>query len=249
MVYVCPECGSSISEEEHRCPSCGTKVEEKDSGEETLVDVDEILEDISSKTMETEEENAAEEEDEDLDIEENEEVDEPLEAESEEPVSEEEEVDESHEAEPDESIEDEEEPSEPIGEVSEEPLAAAGEPEGWSKDDWEKEEDDSEDEADEGPDEEPVAVGALEPPLDSSRKVKGTTKALSPLGLLTTILTLIALIGTMLILRWDTWINGAEVESIGDNQMRFVYLGIIAVASFIVITIIDAIRQRRKVVS
>jgi hypothetical protein len=65
---------------------------------------------------------------------------------------------------------------------------------------------------------------------------------LSRLGTVFALLTVLGFLGTLLILRWDTWVQGAEVDSIGDNQRLMVYGGAVATMAFAVASIIDVLR-------
>ncbi len=64
-------------------------------------------------------------------------------------------------------------------------------------------------------------------------------------GLVFAILALLALAFTIVVARYDTWIQGAAEESMGENQMMFFYAGLVAFAVFIVIAVADLLRQPR----
>ena len=67
----------------------------------------------------------------------------------------------------------------------------------------------------------------------------------SVVGLAFIVLTVAALIATILALRWDTWINGAAEESIGDRQALFVYLGVAGTAVCAIVSVVDVLRNRK----
>ena len=67
----------------------------------------------------------------------------------------------------------------------------------------------------------------------------------SVVGLTFIVLTVAALIATILALRWDTWINGAAEESIGDRQALFVYLGVAGTAVCAIVSVVDVLRNRK----
>ncbi len=64
-------------------------------------------------------------------------------------------------------------------------------------------------------------------------------------GLVFAIMALLALAFTIVVARYDTWIQGAAEESMGDNQMMFFYAGLVAFAVFIVIAVADLLRTPR----
>ena len=66
------------------------------------------------------------------------------------------------------------------------------------------------------------------------------------LGLIFGILTVLAVIGTILVLRWDTWIKGAAEENIGDYQMSYVYLGTVGIVVGAVGSLFNVYRNRKN---
>ncbi len=64
-------------------------------------------------------------------------------------------------------------------------------------------------------------------------------------GLVFAILALLALAFTILVARYDTWIQGAAEESMGDNQLTFFYAGLMAFAVFIIVAVVDLLRNPR----
>ena len=67
----------------------------------------------------------------------------------------------------------------------------------------------------------------------------------SVVGLAFIVLTVAALVATILALRWDTWINGAAEESIGDRQALFVYLGVAGTVVCAIVSFVDVLRNRK----
>ena len=67
----------------------------------------------------------------------------------------------------------------------------------------------------------------------------------SIVGLTFIILTVLAFIATIIALRWDTWINGAAEETIGDYQILYVYLGTVGIVVCAVVSFVDILRHRK----
>jgi len=67
---------------------------------------------------------------------------------------------------------------------------------------------------------------------------------LSLLGAVFLVLTMLALIGTIVLLRYDTLVSGADEETIGDTQWTYIYMAAGGLALFAVLTIIDVLRRR-----
>lgn len=61
-------------------------------------------------------------------------------------------------------------------------------------------------------------------------------------GLVFAVLALMALLFTVVMARYDTWIQGAAEESMGDNQRMMFYGGLVAFTLFIVIAVADLLR-------
>ncbi len=64
-------------------------------------------------------------------------------------------------------------------------------------------------------------------------------------GLVFVVLAVMALLFTVVMARYDTWIQGASEESMGDNQRMMFYGGLAAFALFIVIAVADLLRTPR----
>jgi predicted nucleic acid-binding Zn-ribbon protein len=68
---------------------------------------------------------------------------------------------------------------------------------------------------------------------------------LSWYGLAFAVLAFVALLATVIAIRWDTWIGGGAEESIGDRQVMFIYLGAAATIVCALITVVDTLRSGR----
>jgi DNA-directed RNA polymerase subunit RPC12/RpoP len=62
------------------------------------------------------------------------------------------------------------------------------------------------------------------------------------LGLVFLVLALLALGFTILVARYDTWIQGAAEESMGNDQLTMFYAGLVAFTVFVVVAVIDLLR-------
>jgi DNA-directed RNA polymerase subunit RPC12/RpoP len=62
------------------------------------------------------------------------------------------------------------------------------------------------------------------------------------LGLVFLVLALMALGFTVLVARYDTWIQGAAEESMGDNQLTMFYAGLVAFTTFVIVAVVDLLR-------
>jgi hypothetical protein len=70
---------------------------------------------------------------------------------------------------------------------------------------------------------------------------EGSERVFSRYGLAFALLTLLAFFATVLVIRWDTLVQGAEVDLIGESQRLVVYAGAIATTIFAVLSIIDVV--------
>lgn len=61
-------------------------------------------------------------------------------------------------------------------------------------------------------------------------------------GLVFVTMALMALLFTIVMARYDTWIQGAAEESMGDNQRMLFYAGLVAFTLFIVVAVADLLR-------
>ena len=66
------------------------------------------------------------------------------------------------------------------------------------------------------------------------------------LGLVLMLLTCLAFIGTILLMRWDTWVQGASVDSIGDDQRMLIYAGSVATTALAILAILDILKGQTK---
>ena len=65
-------------------------------------------------------------------------------------------------------------------------------------------------------------------------------------GLLFTLLTAVGFAGTLLLMRWDTWVRGAAEDSIGDDQRLLIYAGAVTTTVFAVLAILDIVRGQAR---
>jgi hypothetical protein len=72
-------------------------------------------------------------------------------------------------------------------------------------------------------------------------------KTLSMLGIAFAVLAVVSVIGLFVVLNYDTWIDGAEENNIGDTQMMYVYLAVVAVIVCILVVVFDFVRNRKAV--
>jgi len=66
------------------------------------------------------------------------------------------------------------------------------------------------------------------------------------LGLVLMMLTGLAFLATILLMRWDTWVQGAAEDSIGDDQRVLIYAGAVATAAFAILAILEIFRGQTK---
>ncbi|UCC94151.1 MAG: hypothetical protein JSW25_05685 [Thermoplasmata archaeon] len=89
--------------------------------------------------------------------------------------------------------------------------------------------------------EEPVRL--VDPRLPEVREeVVPPEPIFSRWGLIFVLLTVLAFSGTVLLMRWDTWVRGEEVDSIGDSQRTLIYAGTFATTAFAILAILDIMR-------
>jgi hypothetical protein len=62
-------------------------------------------------------------------------------------------------------------------------------------------------------------------------------------GLLSAVLTVLAFVGTVLLLNWDVWVRGEASASIGDQQRTLIYTGAVVTTVLAVFTIVDLLRH------
>jgi hypothetical protein len=61
-------------------------------------------------------------------------------------------------------------------------------------------------------------------------------------GLVFILMTMIGFAGTILMMRWDTWVRGEVVDSIGDDQRTLIYAGAVTTTVFAILAILDIMR-------
>jgi hypothetical protein len=69
------------------------------------------------------------------------------------------------------------------------------------------------------------------------------------LGLVFLVLALLALGFTILVARYDTWIQGAAEESMGNDQLTMFYAGLVSFTVFVIVAVIDLLRTPRGIPS
>ena len=89
----------------------------------------------------------------------------------------------------------------------------------------------------------------VDPRLDRVRdEVVPPEPIFSRWGLSFTLLTALSFAGTLLLLRWDTWVRGASEDSIGDDQRVLIYAGAVTTTVFAILAILDIVRGQAKAV-
>ena len=97
---------------------------------------------------------------------------------------------------------------------------------------------------------EEMEVPAEVPTEESPMALEGPVvkkKALSMLGIAFAVLAVVSVIGLMVVLNYDTWINGDAENNIGDTQMMYVYLAVVAVIVCLLVVVFDFMRNRKAV--
>lgn len=147
-------------------------------------------------------------------------------------------------------------PSEDAADGKEPDGVATDGPEEGTPEDDEEEPEQSEEELEEEPEEpldeseepeeEPEEPG--EPTEPAVPVVKGTklyAGKFSILGLVFLSFAILAIMSLVILYNWDTWINGADVESIGDNQKMMINLAIVGTVVCLIISAFDVLRSGR----
>ena len=83
-------------------------------------------------------------------------------------------------------------------------------------------------------------------PVEGRQAMPGEERIFSRWGLVFALLTVLAFVGTVLLLNWDVWIRGEETPSIGDQQRTLIYVGAVTTTVFAVLTIIDLLMGSPK---
>ena len=68
-------------------------------------------------------------------------------------------------------------------------------------------------------------------------------------GLVFALLTVLGFFGTLLLMRWDTWVMGEVEDVIGDEQRTLIYAGAAATTAFAILAILDIVRGQAKAAS
>ena len=68
---------------------------------------------------------------------------------------------------------------------------------------------------------------------------------LSIIGLVFALLAVVAIIGTVVLLNYDTWIDGADENNIGDTQIMYIYGAVAGIVVCALIVVFDFIRNRK----
>ena len=92
--------------------------------------------------------------------------------------------------------------------------------------------------------EEDLATTPEEPPPTPAKGPK-LYGGLSIIGLVFAILTVVAIIGTVVLLNYDTWIDGADENNIGDTQIMYVYGAVAGIVVCALIVVFDFMKNRK----
>ncbi len=92
--------------------------------------------------------------------------------------------------------------------------------------------------------EEDLATAPEEPPPTPAKGPKRYV-GLSIIGLVFALLTVVAVIGTVVLLNYDTWIDGADENNIGDTQIMYVYAAVAGIVVCALIVVFDFVRNRK----
>ena len=80
--------------------------------------------------------------------------------------------------------------------------------------------------------------------FDLREPVVKKKKALSMMGMVFVVLAVVSVIGLMMVLNYDTWINGDAENNIGDTQVMYLYLAVVGVIACIMLIVVDFVRYR-----
>ena len=92
--------------------------------------------------------------------------------------------------------------------------------------------------------EEDLATAPEEPPPTPAKGLKRYV-GLSIIGLVFALLTVVAIIGTVVLLNYDTWIDGADENNIGDTQIMYIYGAVAGIVVCALIVVFDFVRNRK----
>lgn len=89
-----------------------------------------------------------------------------------------------------------------------------------------------------------AAVAATDEVVDQPRLYPG---GFTIVGLVFVTMAMVALLFTITVARYDTWVQGATEENMGDNQLMYFYAGLVAFTVFIVIAVMDLLRTPKGI--
>jgi hypothetical protein len=90
----------------------------------------------------------------------------------------------------------------------------------------------------------------IDPRLEGQEnKTASPEPVFSRWGTVFALLTALGFLGTLLLLRWDTWVRGAPEDAIGDDQRILIYAGAVATTVFAILAILDIVRGQAKAAS
>ena len=92
--------------------------------------------------------------------------------------------------------------------------------------------------------EEDLATTPEEPPPTLAKGPK-LYVGLSIIGLVFALLTVVAIIGTVVLLNYDTWIDGADENNIGDTQIMYIYGAVAGIVVCALIVVFDFMKNRK----
>ena len=95
------------------------------------------------------------------------------------------------------------------------------------------------------PEPEPVPEPAYEEPEPEPSAPPKKKKALSTLGMVFALLAVVAVIGTVVLLNYDVWVQGLDEENIGPNQQNAIYLGVAGIVVCALIVVFDFMKNRK----
>ena len=92
--------------------------------------------------------------------------------------------------------------------------------------------------------EEYLSTAPEEPPPTPAKGPK-LYVGLSIIGLVFALLTVVAIIGTVVLLNYDTWIDGADENNIGDTQIMYIYGAVAGIVVCALIVVFDFVKNRK----
>ena len=89
-----------------------------------------------------------------------------------------------------------------------------------------------------------LATAPEEPPPTPAKGPK-LYIGLSIIGLVFALLTVVAIIGTVVLFNYDTWIDGADENNIGDTQIMYIYGAVAGIVVCALIVVFDFMKNRK----